>query len=110
MAARRKKNTDHNADRLAIGEDLTIYHAASQKSQFIDALVAASGHLDIDLSGVAEIDTAGFQLLMLVKREARRLGKEARIVAHSEAVRELIDFYNVAAEFGDPLLIPAQDA
>ena len=59
---------------------------------------------------MAEIDTAGFQLLMLVKREARRLGKEARIVAHGEAVRELIEFYNVAADFGDPLLIPAHGA
>ena len=105
MAAHKK-----NADRLAIDEDLTIYHAAAQKQQFIDALASADGHLDIDLSAVAEIDTAGFQLLMLVKREARRLGKEARIVAHSEAVRELIEFYNVAAAFADPLLIPAQDA
>lgn len=105
MPTRRKK-----PHRLAIGEDLTIYHAAAQKQQFIDALASAPERLDIDLSGVVEIDTAGFQLLMLVKREARRLGKEARIVAHGEAVRELIEFYNVAADFGDPLLIPAHDA
>ncbi|KAI5912783.1 lipid asymmetry maintenance protein MlaB [Thauera sp. 2A1] len=105
MPARKKK-----PHRVAIGEDLTIYHAAAQKQQFIDALAAAPEQLDIDLSGVAEIDTAGFQLLMLVKREARRLGKEARIVAHGEAVRELIEFYNVAADFGDPLLIPAHGA
>ena len=67
----------------------------------------ASARLEIDLSAVGEIDTAGFQLLVLVKREAQRLGKQAHIVAHSEAVRELLDFYNMAAEFGDPLLIPA---
>lgn len=47
---------------------------------------------------------------MLVKREARRLDKEAQIVAHSEAVREVLDFYNMAAAFGDPLLIPASKA
>jgi len=94
------------ADRITIGEDMTIYHAAAQKQTLIDALTA-SERLEIDLSRVAEIDTAGFQLLMLVKREAKRLNKVAQIVAHSEAVREVIDFYHVAAEFGDPLLIPA---
>ena len=47
---------------------------------------------------------------MLVKREARRLDKEAQIVAHSEAVREVLDLYNMAAAFGDPLLIPAGKA
>lgn len=93
--------------RLAIGEDMTIYHAAEHKQLLIDALNAGD-ELEIDLSAVAEIDTAGFQLLILVKREARRLGKNARIVAHSQAVREVLDFFNVAAEFGDPMLIPAQ--
>ena len=73
-------------------------------------MVRTAMNSEIDLSGVAEIDTAGFQLLMLVKREARRLGKEAQIIAHSEAVRDVLDFYNMAAEFGDPLLIPANQA
>ena len=102
MAARK----DQNADRITLGEDMNIYNAAIQKQALIDAL-NASARLEIDLSAVGEIDTAGFQLLVLVKREAQRLGKQAHIVAHSEAVRELLDFYNMAAEFGDPLLIPA---
>lgn len=101
-------NAVPSAPRLAIVEDMTIYHAAAQKPQLLEALAAADV-LEIDLSAVAEIDTAGFQLLILVKREARRLGKEARIVAHSQAVREVLDFFNVAADFGDPMLIPAQD-
>ncbi len=105
MATRKKAS----ASRLAIAEDLTIYHAAALKQGLIDAL-HASDRLEIDLSGVSEIDTAGFQLLVLLKREARQLGKEAQIVAHSEAVREVLDFYNMAAAFGDPLLIPAGKA
>ena len=68
--ATRKKNA---AKRIAIGEDMTIYNAAVQKQALIDALTAGQ-RLEIDLSAVGEIDTAGFQLLMLVKREARRLG------------------------------------
>jgi anti-sigma B factor antagonist len=95
--------------RLAIVEDMTIYNAAAQKQTLVDAL-AGCDELELDLSAVAEMDTAGFQLLVLLKREAARLGKAARIVAHSPAVREVVDFFNMAAHFGDPMLIPAQEA
>ena len=101
--------TKKSAPPLVIAEDLTTYHAAAHKQRLINAL-HTTDDLEIDLSAVAEIDTAGFQLLVLVKREARRLDKEAQIVAHSEAVREVLDFYNMAAAFGDPLLIPAGKA
>lgn len=100
---------NEDGDRLSIAGDMTIYHAAAHKQQLVDALAGAADTLEIDLSEVGEIDTAGFQLLMLAKREARLLGKQALIVAHSQAVREVVDFFNVAAEFGDPMLIPASD-
>ena len=104
--ANRKKKSDPP---LVIAEDMTIYNAEAQKQRLLDALLATE-RLEIDLSAVSEIDTAGFQLLVLVKREARRVDKEALIVAHSEAVREVLDSYNMAAAFGDPLLIPAVKA
>ncbi|MBC9072362.1 STAS domain-containing protein [Thauera sp. CAU 1555] len=102
----KKKST---VQRLAIVEDMTIYNAMMQKQSLVEAL-AACDELELDLSTVAEIDTAGFQLLVLVKREAARLGKQARIVAHSQAVSEVVDFFNMAAHFGDPMLVPAQEA
>lgn len=95
--------------RIEIADDMTIYNAVAQKQQLIDALVTHP-HLEIDLSAIAEIDTAGIQLLILVKREARSLDKRITIVAHSQAVREVVDFFNLAAEFGDPMLIPALES
>ncbi|AWI76712.1 anti-sigma B factor antagonist [Parazoarcus communis] len=94
--------------RVAIVDDMTIYNASAQKQQLLDAL-AVHDEIEIDLSAVAEIDTAGIQLLILVKREASRLGKRAVLVAHSAAVREVVDFFNLAASFGDPMLIPARE-
>lgn len=99
----KKKNAPF---RLVIVEDMTIYHAAEQKQQLMEALNAHPA-LELDLWGVSEIDTAGFQLLVLLKREAQRLGKSACIVAHSEAVQEVVDFFNMAAAFGDPMLMAA---
>lgn len=94
---------------LTITEDLTIYHALEQKQLLLDAL-AATGELELNLAQVSEIDTAGLQLLVLLKREAQRAGKQVRIVAHSQAVSSVIDFCNMAADFGDPLVIPAHEA
>lgn len=94
--------------RLAIDADLTIYNALDLKRQLLDA-VRAPQTLELDLGQVGEMDTAGFQLLILAKRESQRLGHELRLVAHSPAVREVIEFYNMVAYFGDPLVIPAAE-
>ena len=94
--------------KTAINEDMTIYNAAAQKQMLLDAL-ANCQELDLDLSQVGEMDTAGFQLLMLAKREALKANKTVRLTAHSKAVTELLDLYNMASYFGDPMVIPAKE-
>ena len=93
---------------LSLTEDLTIYHALEQKHMLLDAL-GSTDELELDLMQVGEIDTAGLQLLILLKKEAQRTGKRLSIVAHSQSVRAVIDFCNLAAELGDPLVIPAAE-
>ncbi len=96
-----------NAIRRAFTEEFTIYRVAELKP----ALLAALGEgerLELDLSGVERIDSAGCQLLILAKREASATGKTLAIVAHSPAVQSLIEFYNLAAWFGDPLVVSAE--
>jgi anti-sigma B factor antagonist len=95
--------------RISLSEDLTIYHALDQKQVLLEA-ISATGDLELDLSQVSEMDTAGLQLLIMLKKEAQRAGKRVSIVAHSQAVRAVIDFCNMATEFGDPLVIPAREA
>jgi ABC-type transporter Mla MlaB component len=92
--------------RLAVEQDLTIYHAAQHKLDWLTALDACEV-LELDLAGVGEVDTSGVQLLLMIKQEAARQNKRAPIVAHSAAVQEVIDFCNLAARLGDPILIPA---
>jgi anti-anti-sigma factor len=92
--------------RFAPDSDLTIYHATTQKDAFIAALDNTQ-RLELDLTAVSEIDTAGLQLLILLKREARAQKKEVVISGHTNAVRQVIDFCNLAASFGDPMVIPA---
>jgi len=100
--------TTEGATHLTVDGDLTIYNAAEIKQHLI-AGIRGGAVLELDLSHVAEIDTAGLQLLALAKRESQKLGHALRIVSHSPAVREAIEFLNMVAFFGDPLVIPANE-
>ena len=91
---------------IAIAEDMTIYNAATQKPMLMEAL-AQCEELNLDLSQVSEMDTAGFQILLLTKREAIKANKTMRLTAHSKAVTELLDLYNMVGYFGDPVVITA---
>lgn len=91
---------------LTLEGPMTIYNASEVKTRLLNGLQSAAT-VELDLSNVSEMDTAGFQLLVLAKQESQRNGHTLRIIAHSPAVREVIDFYNMDAFFGDPMVIPA---
>lgn len=101
------QTTTDGAVHLILDGPMTIYTAGEIKARLLEGLANAA-ILELDLSHVGEMDTAGFQLLVMAKRESRRIGSTLRIVAHSPAVREVIDFYNMDAFFGDPMIIPAE--
>ena len=94
--------------KTTIKGNMNVYNASAQKNMLLKALSGCQ-ELDIDLSQVGEMDTAGFQLLLLTKREALKANKAVRLTGHSKAVTELIDLYNMAGYFGDPMVIPAEE-
>lgn len=102
------QTTTEGAARITVDGDMTIYNATEIKHRLIDA-VQTVPILELDLSHVGEMDTSGFQLLALAKRESQRHDHVLRIVGHSPAVREVIEFFNMVAFFGDPLVIPASE-
>ena len=92
--------------RIAIDGELTIYRAADLKVTVLEAL-RKSPVLEVDLSGVTELDTAGLQVLMLAKQTAQAEQRELRLVQHSPAVVEIFQMLDLGAFFGDALLIHA---
>jgi anti-sigma B factor antagonist len=91
---------------VRIDGELTIYQAAELKDTLLAALAAADP-LEIDLSRVTELDTAGVQLLMVLKRAARAQGRELRLLGHSPAVLEVFELLNLGGYFGDPVVMAA---
>lgn len=83
---------------VRLESELTIYQAAAIKPQVM-ALLAAGGDIELDLSGVTEFDSSGFQLLALLRRDTLAAGHRLRIAGISAPVRELLDLYGATADF-----------
>jgi anti-anti-sigma factor len=92
--------------RIALDGELTIYRAADLKPLLLDAL-RRTRVLEVDLSGVTELDTAGLQVLMLAKLTAAAGQRELRLLQHSPAVVEIFEMLDLGAFFGDALLMQA---
>jgi len=95
--------------RFRLDGDITIYDATILKTELLTALNDGQ-ILEFDLSGVEELDTAGLQLLLMLKAEAQAEGRQVRFVQHSSAVREVLDLCDLAALFGDPIVIGRHNA
>jgi len=100
---------ENDVCRIRIECDMTIYTALELKQELVSCLGRAP-HIELDLSGVNELDSAGLQLLILLKREAAKRGAQLVLKAHGPAVTEVIDAFNMAAFFGDPIVLHERHA
>lgn len=90
---------------LCITGGMTVFEVAELRDRLSTALNTAPERLSLDLSGVEEIDTAGTQLLLALKRQAAKEGKALEYCLHSAAVLGVIDLLNLAGALGDPVLV-----
>lgn len=105
MTAKAKKKED--ILQVSIQDDMTIYNAQSLKETLLGYCHPGMQELQLDLSAVTEIDSAGLQLLLLLKVEALQRGFTLRLLRHSEAVIEVFELLKLSMYFGDPIVIPA---
>ncbi len=103
-SATKKKN---NAAMLRIEGEMTIYRSAELKEALLAPLASANA-LEVDLSGVTEIDTAGVQLLMLAKIVALARDSALRLVAHSPAVLDVLELLSLTGYFGDQIVLSSR--
>ncbi|MDD2342931.1 MAG: STAS domain-containing protein [Tolumonas sp.] len=86
---------------LSLSGPLTIYEVAGIQEMLKPLTTPES--LTVDLQEVDEIDTAGLQLLLALHKW---LGEHLHLIRHSQAVIELIDLFQLAAFFGDDIVLP----
>ena len=79
------------AIRIVLDGDLTVQGAADLKAMLLTTLSSAGEkNIEIELSGVSELDTAGLQLLLMVKRQVEHLGRTLLLVDPSAATTEVL--------------------
>jgi len=83
---------------LPLDGELNIYRAAELRLVLLAAISDSPAGLDIDLSGVSEIDSAGVQLLLAARRDLKARGVPLRLVAPSAEVRQLFDLFDLSGE------------
>ena len=94
---------------IVLEGELTIHHALDMQQALLSVL-APGEPIEISLAGVTEMDTAGAQLLLMIKQKAEGLGLALRLKDHSSAVRTVVDTMQLAGTLGDPMLIPGEAA
>jgi anti-sigma B factor antagonist len=90
---------------LTLEGEMTIYRASELKEALLDPPMNCD-ELELDLSAVSELDSAGLQILLLLKREAESARRRLRLVNHSRAVYEVLELLDMQGHFGDPVVIP----
>jgi len=88
----------------SIHGELNIYFITEVKEQLVQ-LLNDTEHLVLNLSDIDNIDTSGIQLLVMLKKEATAENKNLTFEQHSQPVIEIIELLNLAAYFGDPLVL-----
>ena len=98
---------DPKVNRVEIKGELSIFTAAVLRQQLLDALDCQTD-VEVDLSLVSEMDSAGMQLMVAAKREASVRNKSLRFIGHSPAVFEILELCDLSGHLGDPLLIQSR--
>lgn len=77
--------------------ELTIYNATEIRQHFMGIIARACLGMDVrvDMQDVTEIDSAGVQLLVLLKRELIGLGLFVKVTCWSPPVEEIFDFVGI---------------
>lgn len=97
---------DKPQGRLRLNCDLTIFQAAQLWPALQEALAQVQ---EVDLGAVNEFDTAGVQLLLMLKRAAAQHNRPLHLVNHSPALTEVLGLINVAGLLGDPVVLPPEE-
>lgn len=76
---------------LRIAGDMTIYSAASIRDELFVLMPDCAGNIELNLSEVVALDTAGLQIILMMRRFAQARGAIFQVTQPSAAVLEVIE-------------------
>jgi anti-sigma B factor antagonist len=88
-----------SADCIAIDGDLTVFTVDAWRARLLPAL-ARHPVLTLDLAAITEFDSAGLQLLALLKLEGKAQGRQVVLRDPGAAVHSVVALYRLQELFG----------
>ncbi|MGE5467580.1 MAG: lipid asymmetry maintenance protein MlaB [Ignavibacteria bacterium] len=85
---------------MALAGEVTVFNAGDVRQKLLAAL-NGTDDVDVDLSQVTEIDTAGVQLIVAAKREAAERNKELHFSGCSPVVLDVMGLLGLSAYLTD---------
>lgn len=82
---------------MMLSGELTFANASRVLSGARDEVTGGSGPVELDLSAVTRVDSAGLALLLELAREAREAKRELRCTRAPEQLRKLAEFFGLTA-------------
>lgn len=86
---------------LALEGDLDLFSIHAQWERTLPLLVAGAGPLELDLSGIGDLDLAGIQLLNALDRDCRARGGALVLTGVQAAWTPRFDLLGLAGLFGE---------
>ena len=80
---------------IEAGPELNIVHAAELRQSWLAQTSATTDGVELDLSGVQEMDSAGVQLLIALHKELTQRGQALSLTQPSRVVREVLDTFGL---------------
>lgn len=93
------KQKEGEVTRVEVREELTIYTVAAYWERLQPELSRGAA-LQLELTKVTEIDSAGVQLLLALERISQQRGGRIELIAPSTPVQEMLQLFQLAAAFG----------
>lgn len=90
--------------------ELTIYEASEFKEKLDAAFRDSPVFLELDLSRIVKMDTSCLQILLALKKEAKRKEANVRLVNHSRSVLRLIDLYGLIGFMRDKIKLSKEES
>lgn len=92
-----------NGLKAHLREELNIASVAEDRDHLVQ-LLQPGREVDLDLGGLTEIDTAGVQLLVALRKEADAMGCACRIAGSGENVLEAFGSLGLGHLLEEPLV------
>ena len=87
---------------------MTVQRAAELKPVLLAPLAAGAGPIELDLSAVGEIDSAGVQLLFMLRNAAVAQQRALRLTAISASVAQVFALLGLEGSFGEAAVLTVE--